>query len=112
MEKIYSILPEHYDDWGATWTEHMVTESGLESAARGWDKPIEYVRSMVKEFSPSDYIGEIYDDPESTWIVMDVDHDFFFTVKDIREGSADYGKEFLAPFEEVECYTAYGLSEF
>lgn len=110
MEKIYSILPEYYDDWGATWREHIVTESDLESVARGWEKPFDYVRDMVKEFSPSDYIGEIYDDPESTWEVVEARHDLLlFTVRDIREGSPNYRSEFFVPFEEVEYYVAYGL---
>ena len=57
--------------------------------------------------SPSDYIGEVYDDPESTFQVIDLANGLFYTVMDVQEDSPNFGKEYLVPFEEVEYYIEY-----
>lgn len=105
MTKYYSILPEYYDDWAATLDEHIVTEKTLESTARGWGKPLEYVKDTVKEFSPSDYVGEEYDDPTGTFKITGVCEDMYSVVS--IGDDANKGKEYLVSFSEVDYFVNY-----
>lgn len=49
MEKLYRILPEYYDEWGATSDTCVITESEMLRLCEEWDITVKEALEQLEE---------------------------------------------------------------